>query len=30
MGRTKLDEAYIFKVNIKVRLFDVSIGFKIM
>ena len=29
MGKTKLDETYIFKINIKWDSFDVGIGIKI-
>ena len=29
MGKTKLDETYIFKISIKIRFFDVTIGIKI-
>ena len=29
MGKTKLDETYIFKTSIKMRFFDIAIGIKI-
>ena len=29
MGKTKLDETYIFKIGIKIQFFDVTIGIKI-
>ena len=29
MGRTKLDETYIFKISIKSNSFDISIGIEI-